>query len=57
MNDEQEIPGSKQQEKTTCKEIRTMINRYIQRGYRKEVTFWQRDQQVAKVSRRGMGHS
>ena len=57
MNDEQEIPDSKQQVKTTCKEIRTVTNRYIQRDYHKEVTFWQRVQLVAKGNRRGMGYS
>lgn len=60
MNGEKVIPDSKQQKKITCteiKEIRTMINHYIQQGYRNEVAFWRRILQAAKVSRRGMGHS
>ena len=56
MNGEKVIPDSK----NTCKEIneiRTMINHFIQLGYRNEVAFWRRVLQAVKVSRRGMDHS
>ena len=56
MNGEKVIPDSKH----TCKEIkeiRTIINHFIQLGYRKEVAFWRRVLQAAKVNRRGIDHS
>lgn len=60
MNGEKEIPDSKQHTKNTyreIKEIRAIINHFIQLGYRNEVAFWRRVLQAVKVSRRGMGHS
>jgi len=60
MNREQGVPDNEQQTKNTCieiKEIRTMINHFIQLGFRKEVAFWRRVLQAAKESGRGIGHS
>ena len=56
MNANQETPD-KQQIIKTYAEIRIMINHFIQLGYHKEVAFWRRVLQAAKVYIRGMGHS
>lgn len=55
----EQTPLNIEQQNNICMEIadiRTMINHFIQLGYRKEVAFWRRVLQAAKVKKRGTGH-